>query len=68
LPFLLSLLFWAGAIVFQPKCEDFFYAQISEPFANAAYFTPPSKPNIPKPDINATAAMAVRINPAGRKK
>jgi len=29
---------------------------------------PPSKPNIPKPDINATAAMAVRINPAGRKK
>ncbi len=60
--------FWAGAIVFQPKCEDFFYAQISEPFANAAYFTPPSKPNIPKPDINATAAMAVRINPAGRKK
>lgn len=60
--------FLAGVIVFQPKFENFLYAQISEPFANAAYFIPPAIPNISKPDINAAAAMAVRINPAERKK
>lgn len=64
--FILSLSFWLGINVVQEKLENFFYAQISEPFQEMTFVEiPPKKPKL---EIEAKSAFSLRIGKSGREK
>jgi len=60
--FLISLPFWWGINIFQENLENYFYAQISQPFENIVKIKIPEKPQKPNPEIQAKAAISARIN------
>jgi len=64
---LFSLPFWYGINLFQENLEKFFYAQISQPFQNIVEVKIPEKPQKPNLDLQARAAISVKINKAGRE-
>ena len=63
--FILSLPFWLGINYFQKNLESSFYAQISQPFQDMAFVKIPEKPNL---DLQARAAISVKVNEAGKQK
>jgi D-alanyl-D-alanine carboxypeptidase len=68
--FLLSLIFslpfWWGINIFQEKLENYFYAQISQPYKEIVFVKiPPPKPKL---NLEAKAAISVKLNENGVKK
>ena len=63
--FILSLPFWWGINVLKENLESSFYAQISQPLQDMSFVKIPEKPNL---DLQARAAISVKINEAGREK
>ena len=62
---ILSLPFWWGINVLKENLESSFYAQISQPLQDMSFVKIPEKPNL---DLQARAAISVKINEAGREK
>ena len=66
--FILSLAFWQGVNFSQNTLENFFYAQISEPFGQIVEIKIPQKPPL---ELNAKSAISIKISsiglPAGRQ-
>ena len=60
--FILSLAFWQGVNFSQNTLEDFFYAQISEPFGQIAEIKFPQKPPL---ELEAKSAISIKISKAG---
>ena len=63
--FILSLPFWWGINALTNHLENYFYAQISQPFQEMSFVKIPEKPNL---ELQARAAVSVKINEAGREK
>ena len=59
---ILSLPLWWGVNIFQRNLENFMVAQISEPLQNIVLIEIPKKPEKPKLELQAAAAMSVKIN------
>jgi len=66
--FVLSLPFWWGINVLTDRLENVFYAQISQPFQEMSFVKVPEKLQKPNLDLQARAAISVKINEAGREK
>ncbi|MCP6718790.1 MAG: hypothetical protein KJI71_00980, partial [Patescibacteria group bacterium] len=64
----LSISFFWGTDILQRKLEDFFYAQISEPFQKIAFVKIPEKSKRPKLNILSESAILVKISKTGREK
>ena len=62
---ILSLPFWWGINVLKENLESSFYAQISQPLQDMSFVKIPEKPNL---DLQARAAISVKINEAGRQR
>ncbi len=66
--FLISLPFWWGINFLQQKTEDYFYAQISQPFENMVSIPVPKK-NLKSPlELNAKSAISLLVDSRGREK
>jgi len=65
---IISLPFWWGANVFQKSLESAFYAQISQPFEEISLVKIPPKPVKPLLDLQARAAISVKVNKDGGEK
>jgi len=63
---ILSLAFFIGVNIFQRKLEDFFTAQLSEPFEKIILVKVP--PRKPKLNLRAKSALSLKINKFGREK
>jgi len=64
--FVLSLPFWWGINIFQENLENYFYAQISQPLEDIVVVKiPPPKPKL---DLQAKAAISVKLNESGAEK
>ncbi|MEK9135461.1 MAG: serine hydrolase [Patescibacteria group bacterium] len=63
--FILSLAFWQGVNFSQNTLENFFYAQISEPFGQIVEIKIPQKPPL---RLEVNSAISIKINPNGREK
>ena len=63
--FLLSLPFWWGINTLKENLESSFYAQISQPLQEMSFVKIPEKPNL---DLQAKAAISVKVNEAGKQK
>ncbi len=68
LAFLLSLFLWGGVNYFQGSLENIFYAQISQPLEEISLVKIPPKTVKPELDLQAKAALAVRVNKSGNEK
>lgn len=66
--FFVSLPFWWGINLFQENLENYFYAQISQPFQNIAEVKIPEKLQKPNLELQAKAAISVRVNDVGKQK
>ncbi len=66
--FVLSSLFWWGISSFQQGMEQFFYAQIIQPFQNLTLVDLSDMPEKPRPDIKAESAISVKINKSGKER
>jgi len=60
--FVLSSLFWWEIGFFQQGMEQFFYAQITQPFQNLTLVDLSDIPKKPRPDIKVKSAISVKIN------
>ena len=58
----LSLPFWWGINVFQGNLENYFYAQISQPFEEIIFVKIPPKPQKPELDLQVKAATSVKLD------
>jgi len=58
----LSLPFWWGINVFQGNLENYFYAQISQPFEEIIFVKIPPKPQKPELDLQVKAAISVKLD------
>jgi D-alanyl-D-alanine carboxypeptidase (penicillin-binding protein 5/6) len=66
LSFIFSLPFWWGVNIFQENLENYFYAQISQPFEEIVFVKiPPPKPKL---ELQAKAAISVKLNENGAEK
>ncbi len=63
--FILSLPFWWGVNIFQGNLENYFYAQISQPFEEIVFVKIPPKPQKPELDLQVKAAISVKLNESG---
>ena len=63
--FFLSLPFWWAINLFQKNLENYFYAQISQPFQKISEIKIPEKPNL---ELQARAAISVKIRETGKQK
>ncbi len=63
--FVLSLPFWWGINVFQGNLENYFYAQISQPFKEIVFVKIPPKPPKPELDLQVKAAISVKLDESG---
>jgi len=63
--FVLSLPFWWGINVFQENLENYFYAQISQPFEEIVFVKIPPKPQKPELELQVKAAISVKLNESG---
>jgi len=61
----LSLPFWWGINVFQGNLENYFYAQISQPFEEIVFVKIPPKPPKPELELQVKAAISVKLNESG---
>jgi len=68
LAFFISLLWWGGVNYFQGNLENVFYAQISQPMEEAVFVNFPQEPATPELNLQAKAALAIRVNKKGSKK
>jgi len=59
--FLVSLPFWWGINIFQENLENYFYAQISQPFEKIVFVKIPPKPPKPELDLQVKAAISVKL-------
>jgi len=66
--FILSLPIWWGIDVFQENLENFFYAQIGQPFEKMVLVQIPERVQKPKLDLEAKSAISLKINKASREK
>jgi len=66
--FILSLPFWWGINALTNHLENYFYAQISQPFQEMSFVKVPEKPQKPNLDLQTKAAISVKINEVGREK
>ena len=66
--FVLSLPFWWGINFFQENLENYFYAQISQPLEEIVLAKIPPKPPKPELDLQAKAAISVKLNESGAEK
>jgi D-alanyl-D-alanine carboxypeptidase (penicillin-binding protein 5/6) len=66
--FILSLPFWWGINIFQENLENYFYAQVSQPFQQIVEVKIPEKPQKPKLELQAKAAISVLVDPQGGEK
>jgi len=57
-----------GINVSQENLEDFFYAQISQPFVEISLVKIPPKSQKPKPELQIESALSVKINKFGKQK
>ncbi len=64
--FVLSFSFWWGISSFQQGMEQFFYAQISQPFQNLAVVDISARPEKEKPDIDAESVISSKLYKTGR--
>jgi len=63
---ILALPFWLGVNIFQENLENYFTAQISQPLKEIVFVkVPPPKPKL---DLQAKAAISVRLNESGTEK
>lgn len=60
--FLVSLPFWLAVNFFQENLENFFYAQISQPFKEMVFVKIPEKAQKPKIELNVKSALSLKIN------
>jgi D-alanyl-D-alanine carboxypeptidase (penicillin-binding protein 5/6) len=65
---LLSLPFWYGVNFFQENLEKFFYAQIAQPIEEITLVKIPEKTQKPNLELQARAAISMKINEVGREK
>jgi D-alanyl-D-alanine carboxypeptidase (penicillin-binding protein 5/6) len=65
---LLSFMFFGGINIFQTEFNSFLLAQISQPLDNVIPVAKAQEPIPPAPDINAQAAISVRIDNRGNEK
>jgi len=63
--FILSLPFWWAINIFQENLENYFYAQISQPFQEMVFVKIPEKPNL---ELQAKSVISVKITPNGKQK
>jgi len=66
--FLISLPFWWGTNIFQKNLENFFYAQISQPFQQILEIKIYEKTKKPDIEIQAKSAISVKIGNEGTEK
>jgi len=66
--FLVSIPFWLGVNVFQENLENYFYAQIGQPFAEIALNQLPERIQKPTLELDAQAAISVFIDHQGSEK
>lgn len=64
----LSLPFWWGVNIFQGNLENYFYAQISQPFEEIVFVKIPPKPQKPELDLQVKAAISVKLDESGTEK
>lgn len=57
-----------GINVSQENLEDFFYAQISQPFVEISLVKIPPKSQKPKPELQIESALSVKINKFGKQR
>ena len=60
--FILSLPFWWGINIFQENLENYFYAQISQPFQQIVEIKIPPKSQKPNLEIQVKAAISVLVD------
>jgi len=60
--FLVSLPFWWGINIFQENLENYFYAQISQPFQQIVEIKIPPKSQKPNLEIQVKAAISVLVD------
>ncbi|MCP6718013.1 MAG: serine hydrolase [Patescibacteria group bacterium] len=68
LSFIMSSLFWWGISFFQQGTEQFFYAQITQPFKNLAAVDISARPKKQKPDIKANSVISIKVNKIGKER
>ena len=66
--FLISLPFWWGVNIFQENLENYFYAQISQPFEEIVFVKISPKPQKPELDLQVKAAISVKLDEIGAEK
>ena len=66
--FLVSLPFWWGVNVFQANLENYFYAQIGQPFEEINILQIPERIQRPPLELDAKAAISVFIDYQGSEK
>jgi len=66
--FLLSLPFWLGINFFQENLENFFYAQISQPFKEMIFVQIPERVQKPPLELDVKSAVAFEVNKVGRER
>ncbi len=66
--FVLSLPFWWGINIFQENLENYFYAQISQPFEEIVFVKISPKPPKPELDLQVKAAISVKLDEIGAEK
>lgn len=65
---LVSLPFWWGVNLFQTNLENYFYAQVSQPFEEIILFQIPERAQRPPLELDAKAAISVFIDDRGSEK
>ena len=66
--FILALPFWWGVNIFQENLENYFYAQISQPFEEIVFVKISPKPQKPELDLQVKAAISVKLDEIGAEK
>jgi D-alanyl-D-alanine carboxypeptidase len=66
--FFLILFFGLGMNLFQNKLEDFFYAQIGQPFEEISFAKIPPREEKPRLELQAKSAISFKVNKFGREK
>jgi len=64
--FVLSFSFWWGISSFQQGMEQFFYAQITQPFHDLAVVDISARQKKQKPDIDAEAVVSLKLYKTGK--
>ena len=63
----ISLPFWWGANIFQENLENYFYAQISQPFQEIVKIKIPERTERPKLELEAKSAISALVNSQGNE-